>query len=93
MNSILAARDTIAAIRQRKMAIRKKLDSSKQQMTGFASSLTAGPLPETTNRMQTISRLIMGGLFIYRGYRFCSDIVGGIHSIFSPKKRRSTRRR
>ena len=88
MNSILSSPDALAAIRQRKQAIKKKLDSSKHQMTGVVSSLTGSPMPKTTSRAQAISRLIINGLVLYRGYRLCSDIFAGIHSFISPKRRR-----
>ena len=88
MSSIVNSPDVLAAIRQRKRTVKKKLQASKTQMTDNVSCLTGGSLPKTANRLQSISRLIINGLVIYRGFRLCSGVVSGIHAFFAPRKRR-----
>ena len=88
MSSIVNSPDVLAAIQQRKRSIKKKLQASRTQMTGNVSYLTGGPMPKTTDRVQRITRLLVNGLVIYRGFRLCSGVVSGIHSFFTPSKRR-----
>ena len=87
-SSIANSPDVLAAIQQRKRSIKKKLQTSRTQMTDNVSCLTGGNMPKTANRLQSISRLIINGLVIYRGFRLCSGVVSGIHSFFTPSKRR-----
>ena len=88
MSSILDSPDALAALQERKREVRKKLQDSRQQMTVTASSLTGGSLPQAVGKLHGISRLVFNGLVIYRGFRLCSGVVSGIHSFFTPSKRR-----
>lgn len=88
MNSIMNSPDVLAALQQRKRRIKKKLQASRTQMTDNVSYLTGGKMPQTTDRVQKIARLLINGLVIYRGFRLCSGVVSGIHSFFTPSKRR-----
>ena len=88
MSSIANSPDALAAIQQRKRSIKRKLQASRTQMTDNVSYLTGGSMPKTANRLQSISRLLINGLVIYRGFRLCSGVVSGIHSFFTPSKRR-----
>ena len=47
-----------------------------------------GSMAMTTDRTQSISRLIINGLLLYRGFRLRSGGVLGIHSFLTPGKRR-----
>ena len=87
-SSILNSPDVLAELRQRKRAAERKLQASRRQMTDIAASLTGGPLPKATSRVQSISRILAGGLAVYQGYRLCSAIAGIIRSLFMPRKRR-----
>ena len=86
--NILNSPDVLAAIGQRKHAIKKKLKASRMQMMEGVSSLTGGPVPKATNRLQGISRFVVNAFFVYRGVRLCTDILSSFCSIFSPRKRR-----
>ena len=88
MSSIVNSPDVLAAIQQRKRSIKKKLQASKTQMTDNVSCLTGGSMPKTASRLQSISRIVINGLVLYRGYRLCSNVLTSIYSIFSPRKRR-----
>lgn len=88
MNSIVNSPDVIAALQQRKRKIKRKLQDSRTQMTDNVSYLTGGKMPKTTDKVQKIARLLINGLIIYRGFRLCSGVVSGIHSFFTPSKRR-----
>ncbi|MBO4550901.1 MAG: hypothetical protein J5733_09235 [Bacteroidaceae bacterium] len=88
MSSIVNSPDVLAALQQRKRSVKKKLEASRTQMTDNVSCLTGGSVPKTVDRLQGISRLIINGLVLYRGFRLCSNVVTSIHSIFSPRKRR-----
>ena len=88
MSNIVNSPDVLAAIQQRKRSIKKKLQTSRTQMTDNVSYLTGGKMPKTTDRVQKIARLLINGLVIYRGFRLCSGVVSGIHSFFTPSKRR-----
>ena len=88
MNSIVNSPDVLAALQQRKRTIKKKLQASRTQMTDNVSYLTGGKTPKTTDRVQKIARLVLNGLVLYRGFRLCSGVVSGIHSFFTPSKRR-----
>lgn len=88
MSNIVNSPDVLAAIQQRKRFVKKKLQTSRSQMTNRVSYLTGGSMPKTTDRMQRITRILINGLVIYRGFRFCYGIVSGIHSLFTPSKRR-----
>jgi hypothetical protein len=87
-NSILNSPDVLAALQQRKHALSKKLKASRTKMMEGVSSFTGGPIPKTTSRLQGLSRLAVNAFFVYRGFRFCTDILYSIRSIFSPRKRR-----
>lgn len=86
-SSIVNSPDVLAALRQRKHRIKRKLQDSRTQMTDNVSYLTGGKMPKTTDRVQKIARLLINGLVIYRGFRLCSGVVSGIHSFFTPSKR------
>ena len=88
MSNIANSPDVLLAIQQRKRSIKKKLQASRTQMTENVSCLTGGSIPKTTDRVQRITRLLVNGLVIYRGFRLCSGVVSGIHSFFTPSKRR-----
>ncbi|MBQ5936835.1 MAG: hypothetical protein IJL50_03215 [Bacteroidaceae bacterium] len=88
MNSIVNSPDVLAALQQKKRRIKKKLQTSRTQMTDNVSYLTGGKVPQTADRVQKIARLLINGLVIYRGFRFCSGVFSGIHSFFAPSKRR-----
>ena len=88
MSNIVNSPDVLAAIQQRKRSIKRKLQASRTQMTDNVSYLTGGKMPKTTDRVQKIARLLINGLVIYRGVRLCSGVVSGIHSFFTPSKRR-----
>ena len=88
MNSIVNSPDVIAALQQRKRKIKRKLQDSRTQMTDNVSYLTGRKMPKTTDKVQKIARLLINGLIIYRGFRLCSGVVSGIHSFFTPSKRR-----
>ena len=88
MSSIVNSPDVIAALQQRKRTIKKKLQASRTQMTDNVSYLTGGKMPKTADRAQKIARLVLNGLVLYRGFRLCSGVVSGIHSFFTPSKRR-----
>ena len=89
MNSnIVNSPDVLAALQQRKRRIKRKLENSRTQMTDNVSYLTGGKMPATTDRVQKIARLLINGLVIYRGFRLCSGVVSGIHSFFTPSKKR-----
>ena len=88
MSNIVNSPDVLAAIQQRKRSIKRKLQASRTQMTDNVSYLTGGKMPKTTDRVQRITRLLVNGLVIYRGFRLCSGVVSGIHSFFTPSKRR-----
>lgn len=88
MSNIANSPDVLLAIQQRKRSIKKKLQASRTQMTDNVSYLTGGSMPKTTDRVQRISRLLINGLVLYRGFRLCSGVVSGIHSFFTPSKRR-----
>ena len=87
-NNIVNSPEVLAALRQRKRTIEKKLQDSRSQMTENASYLTGGKAPKTVSNLQGISRIISGGLVLYQCFRICSGVVSGIHSIFTPRKRR-----
>jgi hypothetical protein len=89
MNSnIVNSPDVLDALQQRKRRIKRKLENSRTQMTDNVSYLTSGKMPLTTDRVQKIARLLINGLVIYRGFRLCSGVVSGIHSFFTPSKKR-----
>lgn len=88
MSNIANSPDVLLAIQQRKRSIKKKLQASRTQMTDNVSYLTGGSMPKMTDRVQRISRLLINGLVLYRGFRLCSGVVSGIHSFFTPSKRR-----
>ena len=88
MSSIVNSPDALAAIQQRKRSIKKKLQASRTQMTDNVSYLTGGNMPKTTDRVQKITRLLINGLVLYRGFRLCSGVVSGIQSFFTSSKRR-----
>lgn len=88
MSNIVNSPDVLAAIQMRKRSIKKKLKASRSQMTNNVNSLMGGSQPKTTDRVQRITRLLINGLVVYRGFRLCSDVVSGIHSFFTPSKRR-----
>ncbi len=88
MSSIANSPDALAAIRQRKRSVEKKLKASRTQMTDNVSYLTGGPLPKTAGRMQSIGRIISTALVAYQGFRFVSGFVSGFNSLFKPTKRR-----
>lgn len=88
MSNIVNSPDVLAAIQQRKRSIRKKLKNSRTQITDNVNYLTGGKMTKTTDRVQKIARLLINGLVIYRGFRLCSGVVSGIHSFFTPSKRR-----
>ena len=87
-NSIVNSPDVLAALQQRKRKIKRKLQNSRTQMTDNVSYLTGGKMPKTTDTVQKISRLLINGLVLYRGFRLCSGVVSGIHSFFTPRKGR-----
>jgi hypothetical protein len=87
-SSIVNSPDVLAALQQRKRRIKRKLENSRTQMTDNVSYLTSGKMPLTTDRVQKIARLLINGLVIYRGFRLCSGVVSGIHSFFTPSKKR-----
>lgn len=87
-NSILNSPDALAALRQRKHAIKKQLRASHEQMAETANYLTGGSYSKATSKVQGIGRLVVNGLVIYRGFRLCSSIATGLHSLFSPRSRR-----
>ena len=88
MNSIVNSLDALAALRQRKRKVQRKLQASRTQMTDNVSYLTGGNMPKTADRVQKLTRLLINGLVLYRGFRLCSGVVSGIHSFFTPSKRR-----
>jgi hypothetical protein len=88
MSTIANSPDVLAAIQQRKRIIKRKLKTSRSQMTGDFSFLTGRSVPATTSRMQKMARLLINGIAIYRGFRLCMDVASGIHSLFTPRKRR-----
>lgn len=88
MTTIVNSPDVLAAIRQRKRTIKRKLKTSRSQMTGNVSYLTGGSMPASAGRMQKMARLLINGIVIYRGFRFCMGVAYGIHSLFTLGKRR-----
>ena len=88
MSSIANSPDVLAAIQQRKRAVKKKLQASRSHMMDSVSYLTGGNMSKTADRVQKLTRLLINGLVLYRGFRLCSGVVSGIHSFFTPGKRR-----
>ncbi|MBO7119455.1 MAG: hypothetical protein J6W03_03960 [Bacteroidaceae bacterium] len=88
MSNIVNSPDVLAAIQQRKRKIKRKMQASRTQMTDNVSYLTGGSMPKTTDRVQKITRLLINGLVLYRGFRLCSGVASGIYSFFAPSKRR-----
>ena len=88
MNSIVNSPDALAALRQRKRKVQRKLQASRTQMTDNVSYLTGGKMPQTTDRVQKIARYLINGLVLYRGFRLCSGVASGIYSFFTPRKKR-----
>ena len=88
MNSIVNSPDALAALRQRKRKVQRKLQASRTQRTDNVSYLTGGKMPQTTDRVQKIARYLINGLVLYRGFRLCSGVASGIYSFFTPRKKR-----
>lgn len=88
MNGIANSPNVLAAIRERKQAVKGQLQTSRTTMLENVRSMTGTASPQASNRLQSVSRLITKGILIYQGFRFCSNIFSSIHSIFSLRKRR-----
>ena len=88
MNGIANSPNVLAAIRKRKLAVKEQLQTSRKTMLENVRNLTGTASPQTTNRLQSVSRLVARGILIYQGFRFCSNIFSSINSIFSLRKRR-----
>ena len=52
MNNIVNSPDVLAALQQKKRRIKKKLETSRTQMTDNVSYLTGGKVPQTADRVQ-----------------------------------------
>lgn len=88
MNGIANSPNVLAAIRERKLAVKEQLQTSRTIMLENVRSMTGTASPQASNRMQSVGRLITKGILIYQGFRFCSNIFSSINSIFSLRKRR-----
>ena len=88
MNGIANSPNVLAAIRERKLAVKEQLQASRTTMLENVRSMTGTASPQASNRMQSVGRLITKGILIYQGFRFCSNIFSSINSIFSLRKRR-----
>ena len=88
MNSIVNSPDALAALRQRKRKVQRKLQASRTQMTDNVSYLTGGNMPKTADRVQKLTRRLINGLVLSRGSRPRSGAFSRIHSFFTPSKRR-----
>lgn len=88
MNGIANSPNVLAAIRERKLAVKEQLQMSRKTMLENVRSMTGTASPQASNRMQSVGRLITKGILIYQGFRFCSNIFSSINSIFSLRKRR-----
>lgn len=88
MNGIANSPNVLAAIRERKQAVKGQLQTSRTTMLENVRSMTGTASPQASSRLQSVSRLITKGILIYQGFRFCSNIFSSINSIFSLRKRR-----
>jgi len=88
MSGILDSPDVLVALRQRKRVIKRRLDASRLQMTERASFLTGGSVQKKADRLHGIGRIVVNAFAVYRGIRLCTDIISGIRSVFTPRKRR-----
>lgn len=88
MNGIANSPNVLAAIRERKLAVKEQLQTSRTTMLENVRNMTGTASPQASNRMQSVGRLITKGILIYQGFRFCSNIFSSINSIFSLRKRR-----
>ena len=71
MNGIANSPNVLAAIRERKLAVKEQLQTSRTTMLENVRSMTGTASPQASNRMQSVGRLITKGILIYQGFRFC----------------------
>lgn len=88
MSSIVNSPDILAAMRQRKQFVRRRMEASREQMQETANSLAGGNVSKTTNRALTVGRLVMNGIAIYKGIRFCTGVASSIRTFLSLFRRR-----
>ena len=87
MSSILNSPDILVALQQRKKATGRKLKASRQRIIETASQFWS-PLPKTTSRAQSISRIVSNGVFIYNGIRIFANVLSTMRMLFDHRKRR-----
>lgn len=88
MSSIVNSPDILDALRQRKRFVKRRLEASRLQMQEAANNLAGGNVSKTTNRALTVSRLVINGIAIYKGIRFCTGVASSIRSLFATFRRR-----
>lgn len=87
MSSILDSPDILTALRQKKKATGRKLETSRQHIMDTASQFYS-PLPKATSRAQSVSRFVSNGIAIYKGFRIFTSVVSTFRSLFGHRKRR-----
>ena len=87
MSSILDSPDILVALQQKKKATGRKLKASRQRIIETASQFWS-PLPKTTSRAQSISRIVSNGVFIYNGFRIFVSVFSTLRSLFGRRRRR-----
>jgi hypothetical protein len=88
MSSIVNSPDILAALRERKHTVKRRMEFSRTQMQETANNLTGKSMSKTTSRALTISRLVINGIAIYKGFRFCTNVATSVRSLFALFKRR-----
>lgn len=88
MSSIVNSPDILAAMRERKHFVKRRLEASRVQMQEAANNLAGGNVSKTTSRALTVSRLVMNGIAIYKGFRFCTGVASSIRSFYALIRRR-----
>lgn len=88
MSNIANSPDALAAIRQRKLAVKQKMESSRQQMSDTASGLMGSPAAKSTDRVHGITRLVRNGVTIYNGYRILATVFGALGFFFGRRRRK-----
>ncbi len=78
--------DALAAIRQEKERILRELRGSTRQITAVSQRIFE-PLPNTSNRIVGVSRLVSNGLALYEGLRMGTGFVRAVRSMFGRRRR------
>ena len=88
MSFIVNSPDVLLAMQQRKRYIKTKLNASRTQMKETVNCLTGRSATKKASKAEAITRLIINGIVVYKGFRLYSNAVSSIRSLFSLRKRR-----